>query len=118
MMRIQAEIWSRAGIPDAEFCAWLGQYCQNHILTAGVIREAYYWMESKASRTVAYRDIWRGDNPVKTPKDTEVFRHSRLKSSKTRCYKGPANMLKNNSLIKSSNTEDTELQLKGNVCYR
>lgn len=70
MMRIQAEIWSIAGIPDAEFFAWLGQYCQNYTLAAGVIREAQYWTESNASRTVAYRDIWRGDNPVKIPKDT------------------------------------------------
>ena len=73
MTRIQAEMWSRAGIPDAEFCAWLGQNRQNHIPTAGVISEAYYWTVSNTSRTVAYRDIWRGDNPVKIPKDTEVF---------------------------------------------
>lgn len=56
-MRIQVEIWSRAGTSDAEFCAWLGQYCQNYTLTAGVIREAHYGTESHASRTVAYRDI-------------------------------------------------------------
>lgn len=70
MMKIQAEMWSRVGISDAEFGAWLGQYCQNYTHTAGVTGEAHYWTESNASGTVAYRDIWRGDNPVKTPKDT------------------------------------------------
>lgn len=69
-MKMQVEIGSKAGISDAEFWAWLGQCRQNYTLTAGAMGEAHYWTESNASRTVASRDICRGDNPVKTPQDT------------------------------------------------
>ena len=98
----------------AELCVGPGQYGRSHTLTAGDIREAHYRTESNTSRTVAHRALHRGANPVKTPKDTQVFWHSKLKSSKTKCYKGLASMLKNNLEV-STSTEHMKVQFKGSI---